>query len=577
MGERSVSLQYGQQSVVFGWKPAMPARDFGTHLAEAVKGLTGLQSLQGLDMYADLGGPATGPAPPGVPAGMSAVKPRDLFEGRVGGTAGGAKVFIAKSVALGGPAVPAPKAVIARQPPVAGGAGLLKVPRAGGPVALGDSAGSRSFQKKGGAQFQFMRIMQMDKDPAGLQGASAQRRITMDEVAQHSSSADIWMVLSGRVFNVTPYMDYHPGGKAELMRSAGTDGTALFREIHPWVSVDMIDRLQVGILEAAAPRVISLGTRQEAPLAAARPGQAPAVVPSPASAEELHALSRTAWRAFPLLDRQQVTPDCLLLKFDLGQARVSGLLPGQHLTVRMQAKRGAESVEVQRQYTPVSDADAAQHLELLVKVYPTGKLGPLLAQLRPGADRLEMQGPFGDLVYLRGGRFRLGSGGLQREAVATHAVMVAAGSGITPMWQLLRTMVAEWREGGQLRVTLVFCNRREEDVIFRRDLELLASEFARRLRLRLLLSEPPAPASGAEPWPGRRGDEESWANIRRLEGRISDQVLSEALAVENASADRRPPRASESMALVCGGEGFTAAAAASLSRLGMLPDRVHVF
>lgn len=54
-------------------------------------------TCRGLDMYADLGGPATGPAPPGVPAGMSAVKPRDLFEGRVGGTAGGAKALVSSA------------------------------------------------------------------------------------------------------------------------------------------------------------------------------------------------------------------------------------------------------------------------------------------------------------------------------------------------------------------------------------------------------------------------------------------------------------------------------------------------
>lgn len=30
------------------------------------------------------------------------------------------------------------------------------------------------------------------------------------------------------VYNVTPYMDYHPGGEEELMKAAGIDGTDLF-------------------------------------------------------------------------------------------------------------------------------------------------------------------------------------------------------------------------------------------------------------------------------------------------------------------------------------------------------------
>ena len=58
----------------------------------------------------------------------------------------------------------------------------------------------------------------------------------MDEVRRHSAPDDAWTVLSGRVYNMTPYMPYHPGGAAILMQAAGKDGTALFRRYHPWVN-----------------------------------------------------------------------------------------------------------------------------------------------------------------------------------------------------------------------------------------------------------------------------------------------------------------------------------------------------
>ena len=35
----------------------------------------------------------------------------------------------------------------------------------------------------------------------------------------------------GTVYNVTPYMEFHPGGIPELMRGAGIDGTHLFIEV----------------------------------------------------------------------------------------------------------------------------------------------------------------------------------------------------------------------------------------------------------------------------------------------------------------------------------------------------------
>lgn len=39
-----------------------------------------------------------------------------------------------------------------------------------------------------------------------------------------------------KVYNLTPYMRFHPGGIPYLMMSAGGDCTDLFKEYHPWVN-----------------------------------------------------------------------------------------------------------------------------------------------------------------------------------------------------------------------------------------------------------------------------------------------------------------------------------------------------
>ncbi|SPO02069.1 related to cytochrome b-type NAD(P)H oxidoreductase [Cephalotrichum gorgonifer] len=66
---------------------------------------------------------------------------------------------------------------------------------------------------------------------------------------QHGrKGTDAWMVLGGRVYNVSPYADYHPGGVPELMRGAGKDGTKLFGEVHPWVNYEgMLQACLVGV------------------------------------------------------------------------------------------------------------------------------------------------------------------------------------------------------------------------------------------------------------------------------------------------------------------------------------------
>lgn len=60
---------------------------------------------------------------------------------------------------------------------------------------------------------------------------------------------DAWTSYQGRVYNITPYIPYHPGGKGELLRGAGKDSAKLFQEIHPWVNWDgILNECMVGIL-----------------------------------------------------------------------------------------------------------------------------------------------------------------------------------------------------------------------------------------------------------------------------------------------------------------------------------------
>jgi cytochrome b involved in lipid metabolism len=49
-------------------------------------------------------------------------------------------------------------------------------------------------------------------------------------MVQHVTEKDAWTVLNGRVYNMTPYLPFHPGGVDEMMRVAGRDGTKLFSE-----------------------------------------------------------------------------------------------------------------------------------------------------------------------------------------------------------------------------------------------------------------------------------------------------------------------------------------------------------
>ena len=59
----------------------------------------------------------------------------------------------------------------------------------------------------------------------------------------------IIIVFSGAVYDITAYVEYHPGGADEVMRGAGIDATDLFNEVHRWVNFqNMLKEFLVGYL-----------------------------------------------------------------------------------------------------------------------------------------------------------------------------------------------------------------------------------------------------------------------------------------------------------------------------------------
>lgn len=103
------------------------------------------------------------------------------------------------------------------------------------PVLASSTANPRS-------QLEWLSLASRGWRPSGIPSAAAAaaRWIGQEELARHNSRHDCWMAIRGRVYDVSSYMQAHPGGAGQLMRGAGKDATALFDAIHPWVTVDAI-------------------------------------------------------------------------------------------------------------------------------------------------------------------------------------------------------------------------------------------------------------------------------------------------------------------------------------------------
>lgn len=73
---------------------------------------------------------------------------------------------------------------------------------------------------------------------------------TLAQVATHKTPADCWTTISGKVYNLTPFVSKHPGGVDKIIRICGLDGTSVFTNQHGGQDDPMkaLVGLEIGVL-----------------------------------------------------------------------------------------------------------------------------------------------------------------------------------------------------------------------------------------------------------------------------------------------------------------------------------------
>lgn len=109
------------------------------------------------------------------------------------------------------------------------------------------------------------RLLAASHDLAQLKGSPRRRDIPLEEIRTHNKNHDAWVILRGTVYNIGPYLPYHPGGIDIFKNVLGKDATTMFDKYHRWVSIDgLIEPLAIGT--AASP-----GTSQSNPFSVVPP------------------------------------------------------------------------------------------------------------------------------------------------------------------------------------------------------------------------------------------------------------------------------------------------------------------
>ena len=78
--------------------------------------------------------------------------------------------------------------------------------------------------------------------------------VNVSEVAEHCKENDCWIIINGKVYNVSAFLSEHPGGPEIILDLAGKDATEDFEDTgHSPAARETLKKFYVGEAEGAAP------------------------------------------------------------------------------------------------------------------------------------------------------------------------------------------------------------------------------------------------------------------------------------------------------------------------------------
>ncbi|RQM08531.1 hypothetical protein DH86_00000252 [Scytalidium sp. 3C] len=196
-------------------------------------------------------------------------------------------------------------------------------------------------------------------------------------------------------------------------------------------------------------------------------------------------LKPTEFQEFELKEKTIISHNVAIYRVALPSPKhILGLPIGQHISIAADiAQPDGTTKEIVRSYTPISGDHQPGFVDLLIKSYPTGNISKYMAGLTVG-QTIKIRGPKGAMVYTPN--------------MVRHFGMIAGGTGITPMLQIIRAVIRGRPSGDKTEIDLIFANVNPEDILLKEDLDQLAKED-KGFRVHYVLNNPP------ENWDGGVG------------------------------------------------------------------------
>eukprot|EP00462_Mataza_sp_D1_P021907 CAMPEP_0175143292 /NCGR_PEP_ID=MMETSP0087-20121206/13342_1 /TAXON_ID=136419 /ORGANISM="Unknown Unknown, Strain D1" /LENGTH=290 /DNA_ID=CAMNT_0016427327 /DNA_START=29 /DNA_END=901 /DNA_ORIENTATION=- len=190
-----------------------------------------------------------------------------------------------------------------------------------------------------------------------------------------------------------------------------------------------------------------------------------------------------------LIEKEDISHDVRRFRFALPDPNsVLGLPVGKYIII----SATIDGKPVSRSYTPVSSDDDVGFFDCVIKIYADparpGVMTQYLDSLKLG-DTISVRGPTGRIEYTGNGTFEHSSATAPTQIIKTnHIGMICGGTGITPMLQVVRDI---FKNDDNTRVSLLFANQTEDDILLRQELEQYQSKFSQNFKVWYTVDRPP--------------------------------------------------------------------------------------
>lgn len=91
---------------------------------------------------------------------------------------------------------------------------------------------------------------------AGKTSQDTTKRLTREEVAKNNTEDSLWCIVDHKVYDLTDFVDAHPGGNVVLQQVAGQDATQAFYNLHRHEVLQKYSSLCIGTIEGEKSEVI---------------------------------------------------------------------------------------------------------------------------------------------------------------------------------------------------------------------------------------------------------------------------------------------------------------------------------